>query len=64
MNDQWVWRKARRSGGEGGDCVEVAEPPTGGFAVRDSKDRSGPYLRFTAPGWSAFITAIRSGEFG
>ncbi|WP_444948369.1 DUF397 domain-containing protein [Micromonospora ureilytica] len=37
-----------------GDCVECAALP-GQMAVRDSKDRSGPVLVFTAYQWSAFI---------
>ena len=30
--------------------------------VRDTKDRSGPALAFTAPGWTAFLTAIKTGH--
>jgi hypothetical protein len=31
--------------------------------VRDSKDLSGPVLRFTHNEWSAFASAMRDGEF-
>jgi hypothetical protein len=32
-------------------------------AVRDSKDRGGPVLLFTAHEWEAFIGGARDGEF-
>jgi hypothetical protein len=44
--------------------VEVADLPGGGTAVRDSKDRTGPMLTFTAPEWVAFTGGVRLGEFG
>lgn len=43
--------------------VEIANLPNGGSAVRDSKNPTGPALRFTATEWSAFTTGIRTGEF-
>ncbi len=58
-----VWRKSTRSGSNGGDCVEVAELPNGGRAVRDSKDPTGPVLRFTAKEWAAFVGGTKDGEF-
>jgi hypothetical protein len=54
------WRKSSWSGHDG--CVEVAFVE-GGVAVRDSKDRSGSVLRFTAQEWEAFVGATRNGEF-
>jgi hypothetical protein len=57
------WRKSSRSGGSGGNCVEVATLPNGGRAVRDSKDRSGPVLTFTEAEWDAFLDGARKGEF-
>ncbi|MEQ4302500.1 DUF397 domain-containing protein [Plantactinospora sp. B6F1] len=50
-----VWRKSSRSDNNGGQCVEVAALP-GTFAVRDSKDPSGPVLTFTPHAWTAFVT--------
>ena len=46
-----------------GNCVEVASLPDGGVGVRDSKDPSGPVLRFTPGEWHAFLGGARSGEF-
>jgi len=56
-----TWRKSTRSGAAG-HCVEVAESPAE-VLVRDSKDATGPVLRFAAAGWQDFITGIRDGEF-
>ena len=56
------WRKSTRSG-QTGDCVEVAFLPDDRIAVRDSKNRTGPALIFTAAEWSAFTGGVRDGEF-
>jgi Domain of unknown function (DUF397) len=45
------------------NCVEVAALPGGGVGVRDSKDASGPFLRFTPDEWNAFLGGVRNGEF-
>ena len=58
-----TWRTSSYSSGQGGNCVEIANLPKGCRAVRDSKNPTGPALRFTAAAWSAFATAIRAGEF-
>jgi hypothetical protein len=55
-----VWRKSTFSGTNG--CVEVAFVQ-GRVAVRDSKQRGGPVLVFTAHEWEAFLSGARSGEF-
>lgn len=57
-----AWRKAAAST-TNGNCVELAPLPDGGVAVRDSKDPSGPSLRFTAAEWSAFANGMTGGEF-
>jgi uncharacterized protein DUF397 len=46
-----------------GDCVEIADLPAGGVAVRDSKNPGGPVLRFTTSEWRAFIAGARHGDF-
>ena len=46
-----------------GNCVEVAGLPDGGVGVRDSKDPSGPVLRFTPDEWNAFLGGACNGEF-
>jgi hypothetical protein len=55
-----AWRKSTRSGNNG--CVEVAFVEDR-VAVRDSKDRSGAVLVFTAHEWEAFVGGVRTGEF-
>jgi hypothetical protein len=55
-----AWRKAARSAING--CVEVGLVD-GRVAVRDSKDREGPVLIFTAHEWEAFLGGARDGEF-
>jgi Domain of unknown function (DUF397) len=57
------WRKSSFSGGNGGNCVEVARNLPGIVAVRDSKDREGPALVFTPQQWRAFLDGVRTGEF-
>ncbi|MFF5214680.1 DUF397 domain-containing protein [Micromonospora sp. NPDC000442] len=54
------WRKSTRSGGNGGECVEVADNLPGVVAVRDSKDPHGPALTFTPTAWTTFIALTRS----
>jgi hypothetical protein len=56
------WRKSTFSGSEN-NCVEVAQFDGGGRVVRDSKDPSGPVLRFTPAEWAAFTAGVRGGEF-
>ncbi|MFE7634448.1 Scr1 family TA system antitoxin-like transcriptional regulator [Kitasatospora sp. NPDC057518] len=60
------WMKSSYSEGDGGNCIEVAMATQFKdiVPVRDSKDRSGPGLEFSAAGWSAFVSAVRGGEFG
>jgi hypothetical protein len=57
------WFKSSFSG-NGQSCIECAKLPDGGMAVRDTKNRSGSVLRFTAAEWQAFIAGVRHGEFG
>jgi hypothetical protein len=57
------WRKSSWSGGNGGDCVEVARNLPGAVAVRDSKDPGGPKLVFTPDEWRVFTAGVTAGEF-
>jgi hypothetical protein len=61
-DDELRWFTSSFSGGNGDSCVEVAFLP-GAVAVRDTKDRSLPPHRFSAPCWTDFLAAVRSGEF-
>jgi hypothetical protein len=51
------WRKSTYSDGNGGNCVEVASAEV--IAVRDTADREGTTLNFTAGAWAQFITVLR-----
>lgn len=44
-------------------CVEVADLPTTGHAVRDSKNPTGPMLLVTGPGWVAFTSSVKGDHF-
>ena len=51
------WRKSSYSGDNGGECVEVAA--AGAVLVRDTTDRGGSVLTFTAVAWREFTATIR-----
>ncbi|MFJ4793905.1 DUF397 domain-containing protein [Kitasatospora purpeofusca] len=60
------WFKSSYSS-NGGNCVEVAAnlaTSAGIVPIRDSKDPEGPSLVFPAAEFSAFLSAVRDGEFG
>ncbi|AVZ76344.1 DUF397 domain-containing protein [Streptomyces lunaelactis] len=48
------WFKSSYSGGEGGECVEVAHSPSR-VHVRDSKKLQGPHINMAPAGWSCFV---------
>ncbi|MYT35552.1 DUF397 domain-containing protein [Streptomyces sp. SID8356] len=56
------WRKSSYSGSESGSCLEVQDHHPATVPVRDSKNPDGPTLLIAAPGWSAFVTAVRDGS--
>lgn len=58
-----AWRKSRRSGENGGNCVELTGCGCGGIAVRDSKDPDGPKLSFATTEWRAFTRQVKTGQF-
>ncbi len=56
-----AWRKSTRSGGNGGNCVEI------GFAddargIRDTKDRSYGTLASDADAFADFVATVKSGR--
>jgi hypothetical protein len=52
-----MWRKSSYSSGQGGQCVEVGND--GAVLVRDTTNRQGPTLTFSAKAWQTLLTAIR-----
>jgi hypothetical protein len=52
-----VWRKSTYSGSDGGSCVEVGQD--GVILVRDTTDRDGGTLVFSADAWAAFAASIK-----
>ena len=55
------WIKASASNEEL-SCVEMRHHD-GAIEVRDTKDRSGPVLRFTSAEFAAWLDGARGGEF-
>jgi hypothetical protein len=51
------WRTSSASMADG-NCVEVAS----GVAVRDTQDREGPVLKFSAAAWRAFTAGLSPDE--
>ena len=55
-----IWRRSRTSGGTGA-CVEVAELDSS-VLVRDSRDQSGTFLKFTSSQWLGFVRSIKNAD--
>ena len=55
-----IWRKSSYC--EDSSCVEVACVKDY-VLVRDSKDLSGPILKFNVLEWRAFVAGVHQGEF-
>lgn len=51
------WRKSSYSGNGGQDCVEVAGDHA--VLIRDTKDRDGVTLAFSAQAWAEFTRSFR-----
>ena len=52
-----TWRKSSYSGGNGGQCVEVASD--GVVLVRDTTNRDGGTLSINADAWQTFLGTLR-----
>lgn len=52
------WRKSSYSGANGGNCIEVADDARV-VLVRDTTDRDGGTLAFTATAWQTFLGTLR-----
>jgi hypothetical protein len=52
------WRKSSYSGANGGNCVEVADDARV-VLVRDTTDRDGGTLAFSAAAWAEFTATLR-----
>jgi hypothetical protein len=57
-----AWKKSSFSN-PNGNCVELAELPDGGVAVRNSRHPQGPALVYTPAEISAFVAGAKAGEF-
>ena len=59
MTDRARWRKSSYSGGQGGNCVEVAGDGRR-VLVRDTRQAgTGPVLRFSAQAWRRFADQVK-----
>ncbi|TKK83926.1 DUF397 domain-containing protein [Herbidospora galbida] len=56
------WRKSLHSNSTG-NCVELAELPDGGVAVRNSRFPEGPALIYTRDEIRALVLGVKDGEF-
>ncbi|OLT45401.1 DUF397 domain-containing protein [Saccharomonospora sp. CUA-673] len=60
------WTKSFASEPNGGNCVEVNfgdRTGDGHVGVRDTKLDDSPVFMFTRGEWSAFLTAVKAGQF-
>ncbi|WP_055531939.1 DUF397 domain-containing protein [Streptomyces graminilatus] len=62
MDTPTNWRKSSFSGSTN-ECVEIADLPGRGRAVRDSKNPGGGFVSFTASEWRAFISRVKGSDF-
>jgi Domain of unknown function (DUF397) len=55
-----AWRTSSYSGNNGGNCVAVADHADR-VLVRDTKDQTGPMLRFSIVTWRTFVGQVKAG---
>jgi hypothetical protein len=53
------WRTSTYSGSNGGGCIETASHDSR-VLVRDTRDRTGPILRFSPAAWRRFTGQVKS----
>jgi len=56
-----AWRKASRSNGTGGECVEVAWPADR-IALRDSKNPGGGYITVPSASFATLVGMAKAGR--
>jgi hypothetical protein len=52
------WRKASYSSNGGAECVEIGASPRA-VLIRDTRDRTGPVLRFSPEAWRSFTGQLK-----
>jgi Domain of unknown function (DUF397) len=55
------WRKSSYSGNNGGNCVEAGSLP-GVIMVRDTMNRDGAVIEFSADTWRSFAATVKNGS--
>jgi hypothetical protein len=58
MTSERTWRTSTYTGGNGGNCVEVADGNRT-VDVRDTKDRGGLVLSVNAEAWRTFTESLK-----
>jgi hypothetical protein len=53
------WRKSSYSSSNSGNCIEVADNDSR-VLVRDTKNRTGPILRFSADAWRRLVEQVKA----
>jgi hypothetical protein len=62
-SDTLSFHASRWSGGNGGNCVEVADSLDDRVVVRDSKDIEMPYVHVGSEAFTAFVGGLAVEEF-
>lgn len=60
-DDEFAWLKARASGSQGGNCVEVGVAAGRAAGIRDSKSPERGHLPVTTEMFGAFLADVKSG---
>ncbi|MGI5505855.1 DUF397 domain-containing protein [Lentzea sp. CA-135723] len=58
MTAQLRWIRSSYSASSNDSCVELAAGQDNFVLVRDTKDRSGPRLGFSASAWAVFVQSV------